>query len=252
MQQSRVVVRECADAYLAETIRIRLANEGISALITGTDPVAALGFGGAATNRLVRVEVAESDCLRAIEILQNDEQLLSTAGPWICSRCGEQNEPAFEVCWSCNKHRSDEDSQGRIAEKFDRENQNQGFGESEATNGFTIPQTNSSPMGSSDNPYAPPAVVPDKGLSKLARERFSSERSERIEEETRRVFYSSIIGLLMLPPLVNIYSLYLTLTIPHGAFKFPSSRRRLIAASFINGLSIASWGFVWLSQLDLL
>ncbi|MCG8648874.1 MAG: hypothetical protein MI861_03525, partial [Pirellulales bacterium] len=61
VSESMSVVRECADRVEAETIRIRLASEGITAFITGTDTATALSMGGAGSMRLVRVEVARPD-----------------------------------------------------------------------------------------------------------------------------------------------------------------------------------------------
>ncbi|TWU34492.1 hypothetical protein Poly41_46400 [Novipirellula artificiosorum] len=240
------IVRVCADAFSAETIRNRLATEGISSIVTGTDPVTALGLGGAPTNRMPRVEVAEKDYRRAIEILKADELLLDQATPWICSRCDEQNEPAFEVCWSCNKKRDDQDQAGRI----------EGGLPVLERSAFSSEFVKSAPLAAatadSQNPYAPPADVGDRHDARNAQNPAPIDQSARIEEETRRAFYSSIVGFFVLPPLVNFYSIYVTLSVPAGTYRSKRSQRRLILASLLNGISIACWSMIWLAQLDLL
>ena len=81
MNTKLVALRQCANRVEAETIRIRLASEEIPALITGTDSGAALSLGGAATSRLVRVEVDQSDYELADALLKSDRQRTQTAGP---------------------------------------------------------------------------------------------------------------------------------------------------------------------------
>jgi hypothetical protein len=108
MAERMIAISDFANSFQAETIRIRLATEGIQAFLTGTDAAAALAMGGAGSDRLVRLEVAHSDHQRAVALLKADRERMKHARPWICSRCHEQNEPAFEVCWNCDKPLSDE------------------------------------------------------------------------------------------------------------------------------------------------
>ena len=82
---------------------MRLAAEKIPVLITGTDPNVALSLGGAPTSRPIRVEVAQCHLERADKILKQDHLRAQQFPAWICRRCHEQNEPTFDVCWSCNK-----------------------------------------------------------------------------------------------------------------------------------------------------
>jgi hypothetical protein len=32
-------------------------------------------------------------------------EVLERPGPWVCPSCGEENGPAFEVCWNCQTPR---------------------------------------------------------------------------------------------------------------------------------------------------
>ena len=82
---------------------MRLAAEKIPVLITGTDPNVALSLGGAPTSRPIRVEVDQCHLERADKILKQDHLRAQQFPAWICRRCHEQNEPTFDVCWSCNK-----------------------------------------------------------------------------------------------------------------------------------------------------
>ncbi|TWU41322.1 hypothetical protein Q31b_27610 [Novipirellula aureliae] len=245
MQHSTIAVRECADMFLAQTLCNRLATEGIPSIVTGTDPVTALGFGGAGTNRLVRVEVAEKDYLRAAEILQADEWLRDTATAWVCSRCDEQNEPTFEVCWSCNKKRDGADLPGRTVSDFDRNEREKGW-ESET---ITVPNDRVV-LPRSSNPYSPPVVIKTPSESSAASGRLIGTNAEQVETtkaDVRRVFYSSIIGLLFFPPLLNGYSLYLTFGLSPIAYRIRSCRRQLLLATLINGINLSFWTFYWLT-----
>jgi len=245
LQQSTITVRECADMFLAQTLRNRLATEGIQSIVTGTDPVTALSFGGAGTNRLVRVEVAEKDYLRAAEILQADQWLRDTATAWICSRCDEQNEPTFEVCWSCNKKRDRADAPGRAVSDFDSHELEPDF----KSDTVTV-ANDQAVLPRSENPYAPPVLIDRGGRSAAASQRLIESRSERVEivkADVRRIFYASIMGLLFFPPLPNCYSLYLTLRLSPLAYRIRFCRRRLFIASLLNGINLSFWTFYWLT-----
>lgn len=51
-----------------------------------------------------RLLVLERDAARSCELLEKakQENSSSLAGPvWQCSECGNENDPGFHVCWSC-------------------------------------------------------------------------------------------------------------------------------------------------------
>ncbi|TWU23363.1 hypothetical protein Pla52o_28990 [Novipirellula galeiformis] len=238
-----VSVREYADAFSAETIRIRLAAAGIRSLVTGTDAAVALSMGGAGTDRLVRIEVASADYQRAVDLLRADERLIQSAGPWICSRCEEQNEPAFEVCWSCNKRRSEQDATGRHVPKTQ-----DGF-ESHLGAGDFVSETSTEPINDSDNPYHPPTLISDlpEHPPKKRNERrdVHAEIDESVAESVKRAYLSSIVGILVFPPLLNFYSLYVTLKIPATAYRDATARRKLIFAWVVNSICILLGVWFW-------
>ena len=241
-----VSVREYADAFSAETIRIRLAAAGIRSIVTGTDAAVALSMGGAGTDRLVRIEVAPTDYQRAVDLLRADEMLIQSAGPWICSRCEEQNEPAFEVCWSCNKRRSEDDATGRHDP-----NEEDDFA-SELGAGDFISETSTEPIVVSANPYQPPNPISDlpKHPPALPIDRRDSQSvlDEPIDVAVKRAYLSSIVGVLIFPPLLNFYSLYVTLTIPTTAYRDARARRKLIFAWVVNLICIPMGVWFWLSM----
>ncbi len=48
--------------------------------------------------------VDDADYDRAMQIIDSamaDED----ASPWICARCGEENDASFEYCWNCQNER---------------------------------------------------------------------------------------------------------------------------------------------------
>ncbi|WP_144058018.1 hypothetical protein [Novipirellula maiorica] len=241
-----VSVREYGDAFSAETTRIRLAAAGIRSLVTGTDAAVALSMGGAGTDRLVRIEVAPADYQRAIELLAADERLIQSVGPWICSRCDEQNEPAFEVCWSCNKRRSEDDASGRHDPNRD-ENISSKLGA-----GDFVHETSADPIAVSANPYQPPNPISDLPKHPPAmpsdRPDVVDDLDETVAEWVKRAYLSSIVGVLVFPPLLNFYSLYVTLTIPTTAYRDTRARRKLIFAWVVNLLCIPLGSWFWLSM----
>jgi len=103
-----VNLKRCRDVIEAETLRIRLASAGIHAVVQGGQTATALSYVGSAVG-YPQVEVTEDDYQSAVAILEADRVALATAGGWGCSRCGEYNEPSFDICWSCNKTRGPED-----------------------------------------------------------------------------------------------------------------------------------------------
>ncbi len=237
-----VSISDYPDAFTAETIRIRLAAAGIQAFLTGTDAATALGMGGAGTNRLIRLEVAPADHALAVEILRADEAQLAAASRWTCSRCGEANEPAFDICWSCNKERTSADR----GERPENDGDGDKFSPSETDAGFSVPASDSVARREDSNPYRPFGVSSDVD-SPTARKWPTPSVSDEVRDDVRRALTASIVGMLILPPLVNLYSLLLTLRIPKHAYADGSQRFRLIITWIINLVTIPAWALFWIA-----
>ncbi|MFK8111021.1 MAG: hypothetical protein AB8B91_02400 [Rubripirellula sp.] len=238
MSDKLVPLSDFADAFQAETIRIRLAAAGIQAIVTGTDAAAALSMGGAGSDRLVRVEVARSDFDQAMTLLLEDRERLANAKPWICSRCDEQNEPAFEVCWKCSKPQEEGDRLGRIDVAK----------EGMAAKAGIVGQVAVDPVNSPDlvrdgNPYRP--VLVDAGPGQVM-DTVPHEIGEEDRGNVRRAVLASVVGVLLLPPLLTLYGFYLLLGIPAEAYKQQGLRGRLITAWAINSVNLPFWVLYYL------
>lgn len=231
-------LRRYANKIEAETVRMRLAAAGITARVTGEDAGTALGMGGAATSRLVHLEVSQDDYERADALLVEDERLVAEAGPWICGRCHEQNEAAFEICWSCSKPRREDDLRGRMSEQP----------EPEAPAPPQPPVVAELPraIDHDDNPYRP-VLVPSEKPTRPPRTPLE-QPSEALREAVARCFRAAIIGVLVFPPLVSLYGVYLLAQLPGQAYRDPSLRRRLLIAWCINLVNIPAWTIFWLQM----
>lgn len=233
---SLTVVRSCADRIEAESIRIRLAEAGIRAMITGTDMGTALGLGGAGTMRMVRVEVPNEDAQRAAELLAEDERKAAEAGPWICSRCHEQNEATFDVCWSCSKPRTDDDERGRLDTSPSVQSE---FSESISVEPTEAPVDDG-------NPYRPVAPAETESSKPTVPE---PEPPESLADEVRRAFRAAVIGAFVFPPLVCFYSLYLLMQLPPQAYQVAGYRRNVMLIWILNLILIGAWTIWWLGYV---
>lgn len=235
---SLTAIRDCADRFHAESLRIRLAEAGISAIITGTDMETALGLGGAGTMRLLRVEVPSEDAQRAADILAEDERRALEAGPWICSRCREQNEATFEICWSCSKPRTDDDPTGRVG--------SESSGLEHASESLTAePTTRSTDDG---NPYRPVELVVDPQTVPRVPE-LAEQSVDSLRDDVNRAFRAAVIGSFVFPPLVSLYSLFLLISLPAIAYHPTRLRIKIILTWLLNIALTAGWSVWWINQL---
>lgn len=237
------VVCECFDRFEAETICIRLRDAGIDAYATGSDSAQALAMGGAGTNRLPRVEVPEHEFEQARRLLAADRAKAATARRWKCPRCDEVNEKTFEVCWSCGKLLDekaifawDEDS---------RETEKTPAGPWTIASGDPLPQDD-------QNPYRPALPRQDsRGDETLVADARNADEGkaarEAFNDDVRRALWSAVIGFLILPPLPNLYSLFLLFRLPSTAYSSPRLRRRTIAAYLLDIGALIIWPTIYLS-----
>lgn len=91
------------NVFDAQLVRDRLLQDGIAATVHGMMLTGALGELPADTRPTVWIE-DETLYERARQLIARFERESVGAGePWTCDRCGEPNEPAFELCWSCGR-----------------------------------------------------------------------------------------------------------------------------------------------------
>ena len=77
-----------------------LKNHGIESYVQGGEMATALFHVGTALGG-VQLQVAESQAERSRHFLHTE---FSAGGPveaWICSKCGEDVDAGYEICWSC-------------------------------------------------------------------------------------------------------------------------------------------------------
>jgi len=234
------VLRECGDQFEAQTIRIRLAAEKIPVLITGTDPNFALSLGGAPTSRPVRVEVEHSDLERADTLLKQDHLRAAQAEPWVCCRCHEQNEPTFDVCWSCNKMHDEAIANGQkdlipiasksvgnsLPEMAHRLDQTQVKTVTRRTNGQQL-------LTEKKLKQAPPNPTP------------GDDDRENLAESVSRCARSAVVGLLLFPPLLNFYSIYLLLNLDRAAYHNSDTQLRVWSIWIFNAAVVSLGSTLW-------
>jgi hypothetical protein len=198
MTANLVKLTSCRNAIEAETLRNRLETAGIMAVVQGAEVGTALSYLGTAIG-CPNIEVDSNDLERAKDLLAADRVALETVGDWTCSRCGEFNEPAFEVCWSCNKTRSDEDPPGAIAPE-DYEAQ-ESFDEVESL--FSTTPTNRSTRNPA-NPYQAPDFGSDVDSTPIQSHHDSIDSDYEL---INRAFIAAIFGGFMPIMIFTIYSL---------------------------------------------
>lgn len=199
----------------------------IFAVVTNADIYTTFSYIGTAMGG-VRVQVAIEDLPRAQALLEADRQALLLAHPWICSQCNEQNEPSFELCWNCGKPLED-DVKGRIGEPEEESPS------AEPELAMTVDRI-ASPRFDQLNPYHPAAPVDEPQATPAATETLAH---EDLQSLTRRALTAAVIGLILCPPLINFYSLFLVFSaLRDGAFRIASLRYRLILALVIDFSSL--------------
>ncbi len=216
MTANLVKLMSCRDAIQAETIRNRLETAGIKAVVQGAEVGTTLSYVGVAIG-YPNIEVVADDLSRARDLLAADQASLKTAGAWNCGRCGEFNEPAFEVCWSCNKTRSDEDRRA-FFDPEDTENPKP----SSSPTGMFASSTGSSTNRDAKNPYQALDFASEEATSQ------DYHLTTTIEDEDKdaidRAFIAAIFGGFLPIMIFTIYSL--SILIPLLFKRYPATYAR--------------------------
>lgn len=215
MSANLVKLMSCRDAIQAETIRNRLETAGIKAVVQGAEVGTALSYVGVAIG-YPNIEVVADDLSRARELLAADQVSLQTAGAWNCSRCGEFNEPAFEVCWSCNKTRSDEDRRAFF---------NPEANEPPKPSIRSLTQFAFSPASNTNRESLNPYQALDFTSEKLTYhdDQFNTEVDNKEQAAIKRAFIAAIFGCFM-PIVFTIYSL--SILVPLSVERSPAIKTR--------------------------
>ena len=249
---STVILRRFADTIEAEAIRGRLALEGIDALISGTDNAAAFGMGGAPFANGIRLEVFPQDFHRAQELLVHDHQRLLSAGDWECPRCNEPNEPAFEVCWSCQKKRPD-DSEGGLRGG----EQHSGHPNTPQAHDPPILADSISegtPFSENAGPYRP-ILLPSEPPSSQTQLPTHQEEDlhgdiELLEAEIRRLWLLCGVAIVGLPLMLSLYALYRIVRTERKARSTTGYRGKLWTLFAIHLVLLSASILYWASMLS--
>ena len=232
-----VTIRRYSSVWQAETTRNRLAEAGIAAFVTEAETSTMLSHIGTALGG-VRVRVAAGDEQRALQILADDADQVESAGHWQCSRCDEVNEPAFELCWSCSKPRSDDDPPASPVEADS---------DGELVAGFDDASSAAAPTRSlppeDRSPYRP---VGSESLREMPPREgtMDAQAAADAQSRVRYAFRAAVIGFFLLPPLLNIYSFVLLLgMVAREGGMPPEVRNRFWLTWTLNVLGVC-WGIV--------
>jgi len=236
---SLTVLQAYLDRFQAKAVQNRLEAAGIRAIVTGTDAASAFGMGGAPASRSVRIEVAANDLPRAKQILEQDKQRAAELGPWVCDHCGEQNEATFDICWRCNSP--------QVIETDDR--LPQASADESKLAPITIDESVAPVVTNDGNPYQPVLVGAAIRHRRASDSDGNREVTDELQADVRRAFLSSIVGWLVLPPLVNLYSVYRLLCLPNWMPPSRVLRGQVIAAWFFNLAALILWPLFWIQML---
>jgi len=199
MPQEFLEVANFATASEAEQLRSVLKENGVDAFVDGGTVITALshmsiGLGG------VKVLVRAADVPRAREIidsLQEDSEL--TDAPWFCGACQEEVDGGFQVCWSCGQARADVEqpfppatSQEHFASVRDSGSEAEDDADDDSDYDYANPYMAPRNQSDLDSPAAPPPEINPDAEAMLV-----------------LAWRACIVGLVFLPVIAQLYSMYL-------------------------------------------
>ncbi|KAA1259278.1 hypothetical protein LF1_18080 [Rubripirellula obstinata] len=231
-----VVLQRFSDSVAAETLRGRLAVAGIDTFVRGTSIETAFGLGGAPTSSGLRVEIAKRDVDAALAIMAEDQRIREVAGDWICSRCDEENDAAFEFCWKCQKERGPNDTK-----------QNPSAPE---INPIAAPESNVAKSiklttAEKANPYQPVLLEPNAAPVDSGANSSSMIDDEKIDDTMRDLFRLACVSVLIIPIPLALYSVYRVMMLPDELQQHPRVQSRLRKYLFfyllISTIVLAFW-----------
>ena len=229
MSKELVTIASFGTVAEAHAARSLLDSHGILAFVANEETNTALFHVGTALGG-VKLETASTDAEQAIEILEAaaaDDAAQSS--PWLCSPCNEEVEAGFDLCWSCGGQRDEvadpnylPESRPTVVEKSDNE--------------FAPPLEEELladvPDHAKGNPYASPAVAETADQPDETRP-----VSDETEKAAIRAMRTAVIGVVLCPPLLSLYSMWLIVKIGlSGETLSSKAARNLYLALAINAV----------------
>lgn len=232
-----VEVANCANELEAEQLRGLLEEVGIAAFIDGAAVNTMMSHVGTALGG-VRVLVESGHEQPARELVAS---LGSGGEPWYCCRCREQIEGNFDVCWSCGQPRSQVESPRPRAPEADQP-ADEYAGDQSVQPAASIHVNDArllrAERGDYDhaNPYASPR----------APQAVSRDEPDAVHPDAEamllRAWRAAIIGLLLLPVILQLYSMWLLIRAAMLTSVFtPEGQRRYYGAMALNVLGGGLW-----------
>ena len=220
----------------ADALRLLLEAEGIRALLADEATVGMNWLLGNAV-RGVKVVVADDDYARAMQIIADAAtNSADRAGenasraPWSCSVCGENVTADFEVCWACGASRDGqpdpEFAVGSVAEPFAAEEE-----ETPTVADDSPPPAEAAAGGDESNPFRSPLEHDPASAAPHAEAAGAVED----DETALRAWRASVIGLVYCPPILQLYSIALLISLVFKARPLsPAASRHCFGAWLVN------------------
>lgn len=238
MTAKLVKLMGCRDAIEAETIRNRLETAGIMAVVQGAEVGTALSYVGVALG-FPNIEVQASDLQRAREILAADREALLTAGAWTCCRCGEYNEPAFEVCWSCNKTRAEEDGRAMLDP-----HELASYADSGQHSDPLVAPTSKRNPSDVNNPYQPIDFADRHPLANVDGD--LSAAKDNLEHALDRAFVASLLGASVPIMIFSVYSILILVRLAYNKHPSINTKPKTFFATWVINLAVIAFTLTFL------
>lgn len=221
------------NALQAEHHRGVLEENGIRAYVEGAEVNTTLSYVGSALGG-VKLFVASGDVDQAREVLDNLKSSSDeSAEAWFCGDCEEIIEAGFDICWSCGEPRSA--VEGTRPEPLVSANET--VETTEEVN-YADDETPTARAGDSSNPYRPTT-----NMQRAPEEPSPIPADVEVEEILVRAWRASVIGILILPFVLHVYSMYLLIRAARLSTDFSARENRLFyQAFFLNIVVTVGWG----------
>lgn len=212
-----VVIERFANELDAERVRNVLGDFGITAFVEGANVNTMLSYVGPALGG-VRLLVRAGDVPRAKEIIDKlQTEQPSEDAAWYCGVCHEQLDASFELCWKCGGVRADV------------ERPQPGTNEDSLTDSTQTPRTTHDHLSQRAG-----------DRNQIASVSQADANSAEAEELCLRAWRSALFGLVMLPVVLHIYSLYLLLSAARLTSKFSEQGQRRFNGALVIDLLVAA------------
>jgi len=244
MSEDLVTIGSFAVMVAAHAARARLEAAGIRAYLVGEEVANSLWHVGSALGG-IKLQVAESDVERVKQLVEEEEgaeeQGTGDGRPWRCRPCQEVVDGEFDVCWSCGLPRADvEDENYQPAPSTNEDS----YAENSPLSSER-PIRYDEPAGT-ENPYASPALEKSEGIPAKPLQIVDDDSEQLVQ----RAYRSAIIGLLLCPGVLHLYSFGLLLLIGGRIERLTAkSKRRFMLAFIVDMIAIAA--VILLLQSDL-